>query len=69
MASNASSRPKSLLNELDQLVDQSIDAMTPAQLKKFRSDRKKIMAGVKRRAADSRAPRESGEQERQALRA
>jgi hypothetical protein len=69
MATAKSTQSKSLLEDLDALVDQSINAMTPAQLKKFRRDRKKIMEGVRRRAADSPALRESGEQEKQALRA
>jgi hypothetical protein len=33
----------SLLDELDAFVDQSIDAMSPKQLKEFEKARKKIM--------------------------
>lgn len=65
----AAPKKMSLLDELDKLVDESIDAMSPAQLKKFRKDRKKIMQNVTRRDAASRAPRGSAESERQALRA
>ena len=68
-ASKSGSKPKSLIEELDALVDQGIDSMSPAQLKKFRQDRKKIMREVKRREAGLRAPHENAARERQALRA
>lgn len=67
--SKAEPRARGLLQDLDTLVDQSIESMSPAELKKFRKDRKKIMEAVNRRAADSRAPRESAGREKQALRA
>lgn len=60
---------KNLLQELDELVDQSIDSMSPAQLKKFRKDRKKIMRTVTRRDGVSRVPPESAQSEKRALRA
>lgn len=60
---------RSLLEELDELVDQSIESMSPAQLKKFRQDRRKIMASVSRHDAASHVPHESAVQEQRALRA
>jgi hypothetical protein len=66
---NSNQHPQKLLEQLDELVDQSIDSMSPAQLKKFRKDRKKIMQNVTRRAAASRVPPESAESEKQARRA
>ena len=68
-ASKPEPRTSDLLRDLDTLVDQSIEAMSPAELKKFRRDRKKIMQAVNRRDADSNAPRETDEQARRALRA
>ena len=65
----AAPKKTDLLGELEKLVDQSIDSMSPAQLKKFRKDRKKIMRTVTRRDATSRVPPESAESEKQALRA
>lgn len=59
----------SLIEELHLLVDQSIDSMSSTELKAFEKKRKKIMAGAKRHESDSGAPRETGEPERQALRA
>jgi hypothetical protein len=67
--SKSGSNPRSLIEELDELVERSIDSMTPAQLKKFRRERKKIMQAVKNRDAGSRAPHENVARERQALRA
>lgn len=68
-AIGSQSESKSLLEDLDALVDQSIDAMTPAQLRKFRRDRKKIMRTVIPRGSASPAPRENAESERPVLRA
>ena len=53
-----------LLKELDELVDQSIDSMSPSQLMKFRRDRRRIMESVTGRDSGSRAPHENAAQER-----
>jgi hypothetical protein len=45
-------RAKSLLEDLDALVDEGIGAMSPTESKKFRRDRKKIMQSVARRGFD-----------------
>ena len=56
-----------LFEELDALVDQSIDSMSPRQLKAFEKKRKKIMSKARCRPLDSPAPRESEEQKTSAL--
>jgi hypothetical protein len=45
---------KSFIEQLDALVDNRIDSMTPAQLKKFRRERKKIMKSATPRGSSSR---------------
>ncbi len=52
----------SFLADMDALIDQSINAMSPKQLKEFKKARKKIMEDVKSRAASSVDLRESEEQ-------
>jgi len=59
----------SLFEELDAFVDQSIDAMSPKELKAFEKNRKKIMAESKRRVNDSGVPCESDQQGIPVLRA
>jgi hypothetical protein len=51
-----------LFEELDALVDQSIDSMSSKQLKEFEKKRKKIMSKVRCHAIDLPALRESEEQ-------
>jgi len=65
----AEKRAISLLEELDALVDRSIDSKSPGELREFEKKRKKIMSEAKRRANDSGAPSESLLQERPVLRA
>lgn len=57
----------SFLADMDALIDQSINAMSPKQLKEFKKARKKIMEDVKSRAASSVDLRESEEQDQRAL--
>jgi hypothetical protein len=45
---------KSFIEQLDALVDNRIDSMPPAQLKKFRRERKKIMKSATPRGSSSR---------------
>ena len=52
-ASKPEPRTSDLLRDLDTLVDQSIEAMSPAELKKFRKDRKKLMVSVRFRSCDA----------------
>lgn len=52
----------SLLEELDVFVDQSIDSMSPRELKAFEKKRKRIMLGVGCPVIDSGVPRGSDEQ-------
>jgi hypothetical protein len=59
----------SFLADMDALVDQSIDSMSPKQLKEFQKKRKKITADCRSRAASSSSPLESEEQEKRVLQA
>lgn len=63
----AEERSTSLLDELDALVDESIDAMSPKELKEFKKERKKIMAEVELRASGSAAPLKTAPDGKQAL--
>lgn len=65
----AEERETSLFDELDTLVDESINAMSPKELKEFEKNRKKIMAEAESRATGSGALPESPQQEKTALRA
>jgi hypothetical protein len=67
--SAAEKRATSLLEELDAFVDQSIDSMSPKELKEFEKKRKRIMADVTSRAIDSGVPRGNDEQGRRVLQA
>lgn len=51
----AEERETSLFDELDTLVDESINAMSPKELKEFEKNRKKIMAEAESRAITSGA--------------
>lgn len=56
-ASESKSEARSLLDELDELVDRDIESMSPAQLRRFHRDRKRIMESVTRRTDASRPSR------------
>jgi hypothetical protein len=70
MTSSICDKPAtSLFEELDAFVDESIDAMSPRELKSFEKARKKIMAESKRRVSGSDVPCENAPQEIPVLRA
>jgi hypothetical protein len=67
--SMAEKRTTSLLEELDAFVDQSIDSMSPTELKEFEKKRKRIMVDVSCPETDSGVPRGNGEQGTRVLQA
>jgi len=63
----AAKMTSSFLADMDALVDQSIDSMSPKQLKEFQKKRKKITADCRSRAVSSSSPRETEKQEKPVL--
>jgi hypothetical protein len=68
-ASIGKKKKSSLFEELDALVDQSIDSMSPVELEAFETKRKRIMSRVTSDGINSDAPRENDERGTQVLQA
>jgi hypothetical protein len=59
--STADKGEQAILQELDAFVDHSIDAMSPAEFRKFDRNSKKTMADIRLRANDSAESRETAQ--------
>jgi len=65
--SAADANEQAFLQDLDTLVDRSIDAMSPSEFRKFEKSSKKIMADIRLRANDSSESRETAQPDPTAL--